>query len=88
MSRRRTIHVYEVLKMVNTMLAETTCCPDKRLGMASVLENILHQTDNYAGYGHLASAGVKNPGEREVSFEDESRRAYYQHRKLPKPQES
>jgi len=71
MSRiRKTANVASILKRVNHRLANSTCSPEVRQGMASVLETILMDSGLYAGYGYLTEkdlGGCELPG---VSYYD------------------
>lgn len=88
---RKSIKVADVLRMVNIRMGvpdRATSGLDKltphqayRQGIADLLGNILHNTDNYAGFGYVGPDG--KPVERYVAGEtDESRRVYYVHRRL------
>lgn len=52
MARRKTIEVEFILDKVNYMLEHSTCNQDFKRGAASVLEMILHETGNYAGFNY------------------------------------
>jgi hypothetical protein len=79
MTKRQTIRVQQVKEQVNTYLANlpTGKTPEEiemyknlRRGASSVIENILHNTGNYMGYGYIDSPYVEG-------VTDESRRYYY-----------
>ena len=63
MSTRKTIPVRQILELANKMLAsdhedmtvlqEATAAQGCRLGIAHLLEAILHETGQYGGYSHL-----------------------------------
>jgi len=55
---RKTIEVEAVRLQVNEMLRNSTCSPDTRRGMCSVLEDILHRTGNYKGFQYLGAPEV------------------------------
>lgn len=85
MARRKTIAINTLVDDVNRMLRDSTCTADVRLGMCAVLENMLHETENYDGYQYLTADEVPRghlPGiDRSKTFEekrfpDESRRKY------------
>jgi hypothetical protein len=50
-----------------------------RMGIISLLENVLHYTDNYHGFGYqdgiVTYPDNGDPGD--ITFGDESRRVYY-----------
>lgn len=88
---RRTIPVAQVVEWVNTRLdgadstlaltdsagKELTAEQAFRLGAASLLETILHATDNYRGYNFLPDKGITWDGDNKPTFVDETRRFYY-----------
>lgn len=83
---RKTINVEDILGMVNKGLNVqdsvlrlenrdgTPMTPEQafRMGMANVLESVLHRTDNYKGYVHN---GLVIDG-KDVTVPDETRRTY------------
>lgn len=73
---RTTVNVLDWLDKANTFLKNS---PDeqreRRLGVASLLEAILHETKNYAGFIYLPDV-VKNSGTPEQVITDDSRRHY------------
>lgn len=86
---RKTIRVAELIEMVNTRLAHQNAVlsvsdltPEQafRLGTLSTLEQVLHKTDNYAGYKYQASE-VDSTGALLLNF-DNTRRLYYTERGL------
>ncbi len=79
---RTTIDVLDVLDKANTFLKISPDDQrDRRLGVASLLEAILHQTKNYAGFNYLPGI-VKNCGTPEQVITDDSRRYYIPSKKL------
>lgn len=71
---RKMFQVDALRTNVNSMLAGSTCSPAERIGMASVLESVLHDTGNYRGFRYLDAKFDENG----VCFSgDESRRGYY-----------
>lgn len=69
---RKTIDVVKVLTMANRRLfldSPNSTTAEFRKGVASLLEAILHETDNYAGFGYQ---GTYVEGKT-----DETRRSYY-----------
>lgn len=91
---KKTIPVGTIRARVNTMLSvpdsslylqapgkdrELTPAEALRMGAISVLENVLHGTGNYHGFGYQegqVTRLAKNPGER-TEITDETRRVYY-----------
>lgn len=97
MSARKTFKVAELIKIVNDRNAKSVSSPGTRDGWNSLLEEVLHSTGTYAGYGHYSKDGVPEghlPGVQwntetgyytigaEAVFPDDSRRYYYVHSKL------
>lgn len=50
---RKTINVSTVLKMANSFLAAENTTADEREGVAAMIEGILFETGNYAGFRYL-----------------------------------
>jgi hypothetical protein len=76
---RKTINVATVKRLANTALADSR---DKnvgeRLGIASLLEQVLQETGNYNGFNYLESEFYTYAGERILKDDyDGSRRRYY-----------
>jgi len=58
---RKTINLTDVLTTANNMLANSEDhMTREREGIAALLESLLHESDVYAGFGYLPSAGVKH----------------------------
>ena len=82
--KRKTIDVETIKNMVNERLEKSKDTFEVsgydansfRHGIASLLEDILHKTGNYKGFGYLESAKVKNPCTKDMTIENESRRYY------------
>ena len=55
---RKTINVDELRDKTNEMLAKSTCSPDIRRGMISILEYVLHETGRYSGFRYLTEQEV------------------------------
>lgn len=76
MSKRKTVSVSGLVARANRMLAVT---PDdyvgERYGITAFLEAVLHDTDNYTGFGYLASE--RNPDGSLIDSYDDTRRHYY-----------
>ena len=83
MARRKTFDVDQLRISVNSRLAGSVCSADVRSGMCSILEEVLHDTGNYRGFGYLTATevprghlpGIIRDGENSV-FPDETRRYY------------
>ena len=86
--KRKTISVEAVKTQVNFMLKNSTnLSPDFRTGIASVLEYVLHETENYKGYwmlrpnevpeGQKAGIIFDESTEHNHQYPDDSRRKYY-----------
>jgi hypothetical protein len=95
MSKRKTVDVEFVKTLVNNMLEHGAYDDDRhqqfRFGALTVLEEILHETGNYRGYGYLLQEqllptcrpgvnylnGVPHPDfEERFADTDNSRRVY------------
>jgi hypothetical protein len=50
---QKTVKVSHLVEQVNRMLKLSTCTDVERLVMCTVLEAVLHNTGNYAGYTYL-----------------------------------
>jgi len=83
-SKRQTVPVADVITWANARIAVDGqfaaldgLTPDQafRRGVASLLEQILHRTGNYAGFGYPASE-LAAPGELRDGYDD-TRRIYY-----------
>lgn len=86
--KRSTIKVSFVIEKANAFIRNSADSDkDRRLGIASLLEAILFETNNYRGYSYLTETDMKNslngkiPGISENQFGndrmmDESRRKY------------
>jgi hypothetical protein len=70
MANRKTFSVRELVININYRLEHSTCTDAERFAMISVLENVLHETGNYAGFQYLGSPA------------DPSRHKYYFHGNL------
>ena len=80
---KKTINVQNLKNEINDMLRYSTCTPDTRFGMITVLEQVLHQSGNYSGFQYLSSDRLADeflPGIREnndFTNTDSSRRRYF-----------
>ena len=66
-SKRKTVKIEELKDHINEMLRSSTCTPDVRQGMMTVLVETLHATKNYRGFRYLRADEVPyktNPGIR------------------------
>lgn len=85
--KRKTFEVNNIRTKVNSMLADSICSPDGRIGMLHVLETILHETGNYEGFRYLEVTEVPagqlpgingSAGNYDKAFENTDRtRVYY-----------
>lgn len=92
MSRKKTIHISELIDEVNRRNAESECSPEVRRGWNSLLEAMLHQNNVYEGFRHLnedqvpagSEPGVRINDKTNTGFEfpDESRVYYFKHKSL------
>jgi hypothetical protein len=81
---RKTFKLRRLVEMVNRRNRNYTCSPDMREGWNSLLEEVLLNNDNYAGFCYLTAKEVPEgqlPGvERngyDTQFPDDTRRIYY-----------
>jgi len=47
--------VLDMIELVNRRNLESTCSPDVRQGWNSLLEDMLHATGNYSGFGYYSN---------------------------------
>lgn len=86
---RKTIRIGDLVDTVNLMLENSTCDPEVRRGMCSVVETVLHKTDNYDGFRYLNHlevpegcapgklvSGRDEDGNPIFDFPDDTRRQY------------
>ena len=79
MANKKTFSVKKLVENTNMRLAKSICSDSERLAMCSVLETVLFETGNYAGYRYLDMAD----GSPYVSgVTNDSRREYYLYRGL------
>ena len=67
--QRSTVRIFDLLGTVNAMLATSTCVPAGRAGMAAVLEKVLMESGQYAGFRCLTQDEVPEgqlPGIRDL----------------------
>ena len=93
----KTIKVADLIAIVNRRNRSSTCSPLVRMGWNSLLEEVLVETGNYAGFLLLSPDEVpedEKPGivivpnveeDTEVSYPDESRRKYLEKLRTNKP---
>jgi hypothetical protein len=58
---RKTFDVETLKRRVNARLDSPMSSPEGRWELARVLEDVLHQTDNYKGFGYLESEYAAEP---------------------------
>jgi len=97
MASKKTIKVQDLIDIVNRRNKHSTCSPEVRKGWNSLLEEVLHKTDNYNGFNFLAPDEVpegEKPGiecfNQDTSknvFPDESRKVFYSVKKAPVKQD-
>ena len=75
---RKTINVKDILEKCNTALESQAegATQEFKSGVCTMLESILFDTGNYAGFRYLPSAGLTNPGTVDVKVENEFDRRY------------
>lgn len=77
---RKTVDVRQIVAWTNNYLASANTTPNARLGVASLCDQVLHATGNYAGFSYLESEYL--PVEEQIDGKvlrddfDESRRVY------------
>ena len=64
---RKTVSVVEMLEFANESLAQDYHSIEFKLGICSMIEKILHKSDNYNGFMFLNSA------EASIDFDSETR---------------
>ena len=79
---RKTVGVEAIVDQVNASLKESTCSADVRLGMCTVVEQVLMASNNYAGFRYLDATEVPSgqlPGVIRATNDivDDSRRQYF-----------
>lgn len=73
---RKTIQVEQVLDFVNEQLRQNHWTPQEKHGMYVVLDRILHNTDQYAGFNYVDSYDPEDP-EFQIGGKKEVSRQYY-----------
>lgn len=89
---RKTIHIADLVALVNEKNKVSTFEPEVRKGWNIFLEDVLDKADVYAGFGYYTANEVPpgyDPGivrheNGQNEFPDETRVFYYLHRKLRK----
>ena len=59
MPSNKTIRVARLLKWANTLLSQTneqSVSKDQKMGVCSFIEQVLHETNNYNGFGFQSNA--------------------------------
>lgn len=81
MAKRKTIEVERVRELANKFLELSADIQShERIGVAGMIENVLHETGNYKGFGYIQGKGIIHdpvPGGVNHVFVDETRRTYY-----------
>jgi len=64
MKIKKTIAVIEIIRLANLQLKQSVDeAREMRQGIILLLERILHDTENYSGYGYLSASSMKDqPG--------------------------
>ncbi len=87
---KKTVHIAELIARVNRLNRDSTCAPQIREGWNTLLADVLHTADAYAGFRYLDPSEVpkgQEPGiitrmSKDPLFPDESRREYIVNAKL------
>ena len=82
---RKTVAVADLREWVNFQLGTSTSSPSFRMGLQSVIEQVLHGTGNYRGFRYLIESEVpsgEKPGIRAIDSSDkfwntDNTRVYY-----------
>lgn len=84
---RVTIDVERVLDLANNLLANPDNAVDRKVGVCVLLERVLHETGNYAGYMYRNLSDTHHPcmGDSVWLDEDEWDRMYLHSNALKKP---
>jgi hypothetical protein len=86
MTKRITIRVPELVHKANKYFASEYSTRDGRKALQGFIENILHETENYRGFGYLTESGVPkgalpgvihSPDGKNNQFPDDSRVVMY-----------
>lgn len=72
MKARKTVSVEAIVDQVNASLKESTCSPDIRYGMCTVVEQVLMESGNYRGFRFLSQEELPNG-----LVKEDSRRQYF-----------
>ena len=56
--KRKTISIETLKKLTNSMSQYSTCNEDRRAGYQALLNQALHETGNYNGFGYLTPYDV------------------------------
>ena len=82
---RKTIPILRMLKFANQQLARTDewATVDYKVGIVNMLEEILHATDNYVGFGFIdnndSETGTLGYYSRQYCYSDKMRREFRSH---------
>lgn len=85
MAARKTIRVEDFVKKMNEKLAEDTMGVEYRLAVTHIVEQMLHDTGNYKGFGFLTQSevpcgekpGINANGPDAFINTDKTRRIYF-----------
>lgn len=69
---RKTFNVDDLKSKINAMLANSLVTADRREGFIAILEDVLHETDNYLGYRYLTVKEVPEGHQPGIRYEDGS----------------
>ena len=73
---RKTVQVSQVVSFVNTQLRNSQWTPEEKRGMYVVLDRILHDSNQYAGFNYVDPYDPEDP-EFEIGGRKEVSRKYY-----------
>jgi|LauGreDrversion4_2_1035121.scaffolds.fasta_scaffold04348_3 hypothetical protein len=73
---RKTTQVEQILEFVNTQLRQDHWTPEEKRGMYIVLDRILLDTNQYAGFNYVHPYNPEDP-EFEINGKKEVSRQYY-----------
>lgn len=67
---KKTVKVIDLIRKTNEVLQNSTCDPEGRRGMMTLLESTLHQTGNYQGFRYLQENEVPEGHKSGVYYVD------------------
>ena len=80
MTARKTIAVEKVVETANFYLSLDTIPDQQKKGIISLLNKILHETNQYNGFGYIDSYDAEDP-EFNIDGRKDLRRFYYMKKK-------